>query len=90
MSRVWKRIRYCFVATACYNDPQAQEVLVLRKFRDRHLMNDYRGRQFIAVYYIVGPKMAAIIDRNEGLKRLSRQCLNPVVKCVKFLTGGIR
>jgi len=78
----------CFVATACYGDQQASEVVLLRKFRDKQLMADYRGREFVAAYYIIGPKLADMIRANDAAKKAVRYCLSPLVKIADMLNKG--
>ena len=78
----------CFVATACYGDQHAPEVMNLRKLRDNHLMHDYRGREFVCFYYIVGPKLAAMISSNDFAKKTVRYWLGPLVKISKILNKG--
>lgn len=41
----------CYVATACYGDLYADEVILLRKFRDDYLNKNIFGRAFISLYY---------------------------------------
>jgi hypothetical protein len=77
----------CFVATVCYQDSDAQEVQALRKFRDKVLMNSYRGKKIIALYYAVGPKLASWIKKRDCFKNFIRECLDPVSKSAEFLTG---
>jgi hypothetical protein len=78
----------CFVATACYGSGDTEPVRVLRKFRDCYLIRSSDGRQWIAGYYIVGPRLAGVISKKEVLKSLTRQCLQPIVCGARFLTGG--
>ncbi|MBU1088121.1 MAG: hypothetical protein KKD05_11480 [Candidatus Omnitrophica bacterium] len=78
----------CFVATACYGDQQAPEVVLLRKFRDKQLMADYRGREFVAVYYIIGPKLADMIRANDAAKKAVRYGLSSLVKLADLLNKG--
>ncbi len=78
----------CFVATACYGDQHAPEVMKLRKFRDNYLMHDYRGREFVSFYYIVGPKLAAMIVHNDFAKKTVRYWLGPLVKVSEILNKG--
>lgn len=48
----------CFVATACYGDPDAPEVRLLRRYRDRRLARSSFGRMAIRLYYAVSPSIA--------------------------------
>ncbi len=71
----------CFVATVCYGNYDAPEVLVLRQFRDNRLMQSYAGKAFIQCYYAVSPAVAKQVDKSPGLKRYIRKyILTPIVK----------
>ena len=65
----------CFIATACYGDYSAPEVLVLRTFRDEQLMTSVLGRVFVHFYYVVSPFFARQLDRSDMAKRLLRKHL---------------
>jgi hypothetical protein len=41
----------CFVATVVYGDINAQELDLLRHYRDNVLMNTFLGRAFVDLYY---------------------------------------
>ncbi|MBE0431692.1 MAG: right-handed parallel beta-helix repeat-containing protein [Dehalococcoidia bacterium] len=71
--------RRCFIATAAYNTPQAQEVQILRQFRDEYLLTNATGRAFVALYYRISPPMAEFITRHPGLKPVVRAGLLPAV-----------
>ncbi len=58
----------CFVATAVFEDANAHEVEVLRRFRDEVLFSKSIGRSLIRVYYRIGPMLAALIGRSPSLK----------------------
>lgn len=58
----------CFVATAAYGSPLAEELDVLRLWRDRVLQRTLAGRSFIAFYYRLGPLAAKAVERSEWLK----------------------
>lgn len=79
----------CFVATVCYGSKSSNQVRTLRMFRDKVLVNTFAGKQFIAVYYAIGPDFARWIENKETLKKLVRECLDPIAGCAARLTGGI-
>jgi hypothetical protein len=73
----------CFIATAAYGSPMAEEVKTLRKFRDAYLLTNPVGRSFVKLYYRYSPAAAAYIARHESLRVASRAVLSPVVFSVK-------
>lgn len=71
----------CFVATACYGNYDAPEVLVLRQFRDDKLLQSFFGRVFVKFYYSVSPFFATLISKSDTLKKSVRQYfLEPIVR----------
>ncbi len=71
----------CFIATACYGNYDALEVLELRQFRDQKLLNSNIGKIFVRFYYFVSPPLAAIISKSNILKSWTRKYfLGPIVK----------
>jgi glucose/arabinose dehydrogenase len=75
----------CFIATAAFGSPLAQEVQTLRDFRDRYLAPNAPGRAFIAAYYRISPPIAAIIRRHPVLQAVVRQLLRPLVWTARVL-----
>jgi hypothetical protein len=71
----------CFVATACYGNYNAPEVLVLRTYRDEHLLTNWLGSLFVRFYYFVSPPLAKQIEKSEKAKKFIRKYfLKPIVK----------
>jgi rubredoxin len=71
----------CFIATACYEDYDAPEVLVFRRFRDQVLSQSALGRHLISVYYFLSPPVAEVVMKSNYLKRSIRQfILNPLAR----------
>jgi len=69
----------CFIATAAYGTPMAEEVQILRKFRDGYLLNNQFGRAFVDLYYKVSPPIAEFITEHSTLKPIVRVGLMPAV-----------
>ena len=75
----------CFVATAAYGTPMAEEIGVLRRFRDRHLLTNPVGEALVAAYYEVGPDLAAVIAEDEDLRASVRTMLSPIVSLARWI-----
>lgn len=71
----------CFIATAAYGTPLADDIDVLREFRDGALRGNPAGRSFIAGYYQIGPVVADFIDDRPLLRAYVREFyIKPVVR----------
>ena len=69
----------CFIATATYSTPMAEEVQILREFRDRYLLNNPLGQALVNLYYKFSPPMAEFITEHPALKPIVRVGLMPAV-----------
>jgi parallel beta-helix repeat protein len=69
----------CFIATAAYGTPIADEVQVLRDFRDEYLLTNPLGQAFVDIYYQVSPPIAEFITEHPSLKPIVRTALLPAV-----------
>ena len=69
----------CFIATAAFGSPLEPHVKLLRKFRDRFLLNSYVGRSFVGIYYKYSPPLADFIARHDILRLMVRWGLIPIV-----------
>ena len=63
----------------------ADEVTVLRRFRDRHLLTNAPGRALVDAYYALGPHAAGWIRRDEDLRALAREALTPFIAFARSL-----
>jgi hypothetical protein len=79
----------CFIATAAYGTPTAEQIDVLREFRDVVLLKSTVGSRFVTLYYQFSPPVADFIARSDVLRTLVRELLvDPIVWIVEA-TGGI-
>jgi len=73
----------CFVATAAFGTPFADEIHVLRAWRDSVLARSHFGRAFIALYYAVGPMLADRIRGRPRARATIRTLLRPLIMSLK-------
>jgi hypothetical protein len=79
----------CFIATAAYGTATAEQIDVLRDFRDVVLLKSSTGSQFVALYYQFSPAIADYIARSDLLRTFVRELLiDPIVWTVEA-TGDI-
>ncbi len=74
----------CFIATATYGFSMADEVKILRKFRDNYLITNSIGRTFVSLYYITSPPIADYIKEHEALRTVTSVVLTPIVYSIKY------
>jgi hypothetical protein len=70
---------WCFIATAAYGTAMAEEVQILREFRDRYLLTNSVGQRLVDIYYSISPPIADFITEHPRLKPVVRVGLMPVV-----------
>jgi hypothetical protein len=74
----------CFIATAAYGSPAAEELNTLRAFRDDVLLQSEPGAALVELYYEVSPPAAAYIASHEEVRTIVREIfLDPVVTILK-------
>ena len=69
----------CFIATAAYGTPMAEEINVLRFWRDHTLTKSALGNSCIQAYYSMSPPIANFIAKYRPLRAVVRMAISPVV-----------
>jgi hypothetical protein len=77
---------FCFIATAAYGTPTAEQIDVLREFRDVVLLESAAGSRLVALYYQLAPPISDPVARSDLSRILVRKLLvDPMV----WIVGGI-
>ena len=80
---------FCFIATAAYGSPTAEQLDVLREFRDTVLLESTVGSQLVDLYYRLSPPIADFIIGHELLRTMVRELMiDPIVWVVES-TGNM-
>jgi hypothetical protein len=79
----------CFIATAAYGSPTAEQLDILRAFRDEALLESAVGSQFVDLYYRLSPPIADFISGSSFLRTLVRELLVDPVVWVVGATGDL-
>jgi hypothetical protein len=70
----------CFIATAAYGTDTAEEINILRAFRDVVLLPSRLGAELVSLYYEVSPPIASVISQHEFLRTAVRVgFIDPIV-----------
>jgi len=76
----------CFIATAVYDSPMAENVIVLKQFRDEVLLASSIGQNFVSSYYRFSPPMASFLAEHAFLKYLVKYVLiAPIVFLIRSI-----
>jgi len=76
---------WCFIATAAYGTDTAEEIDILREFRDSVLLPSGLGARFVSFYYRTSPPIADFISRHEVLRTAVRVgFVDPIVKILTW------
>jgi fibronectin type III domain protein len=78
-------VGWCFIATAAYGSVMANDVDMLRRFRDMFLHRTALGELAVEGYYTFGPAVAQAVGESDLLRETARHFLAPVVGAVKGL-----
>jgi len=69
----------CFIATAAYGTPMAEEINTLRSMRDTYMLNNAIGIACVDSYYRFSPPIADFIAQSAILRAIVRTILTPIV-----------
>jgi hypothetical protein len=69
----------CFIATAAYGTPMAEEIQILREFRDEYLLISRWGQALVDLYYRVSPPIADFVTDHPSLKPIVVAGFMPIV-----------
>jgi hypothetical protein len=71
----------CYIATVCYGDEFAPEVVTLKKYRDENLSKSVIGRILIKFYYTFSPSVSEKLKNMPALNNLIKErLLDRIVK----------
>ena len=76
---IFEKLNPCFIATAAYGTPTADQVRTLLRFRDAYLLTNRAGSAFVRAYYRLSPPVARFIEGRPLAKKMVRGALAPVV-----------
>ena len=75
----------CFIATAAYGMDAAEEIDILREFRDEILLSNNLGIAFVSLYYELSPPIADFIAKDHVLMEVVREdFIAPLVTILKW------
>lgn len=74
----------CYVATMAYGSQDAEQVVLLRQFRDRFLVKFALGRKFISWYYTKSPSFVEQHKSKIWLHKTIRVLLNGLVEFLRL------
>jgi subtilisin family serine protease/PKD repeat protein len=77
----------CFIATAAWGSPLEEEVMTLRRFRDRYLLDTATGRAVVDAYYRHSPPLADAIRERPWARAAVRALLRPLVAVASWVIG---
>jgi hypothetical protein len=79
---------FCFIATAAYGTPAAEEINILREFRDEVLRPSRLGAELVSLYYKTSPPIAEFIFQSEALRAAVRVgFIDPIVAILNWSHG---
>jgi len=76
---------FCFIATAAYGTDTAEEIDILREFRDVVLLPSGLGAELVSLYYKISPPIAEVISQQDFLRTAVKVgFLDPIVAILNW------
>jgi len=85
VGEIFKKKSGCFIATAAYGSPLAEQVIFLKEVRDTVLLRTGMGRVLVRSYCRVSPFFARVVEGSRFARSLTRVLLNIVIGVAKRL-----
>lgn len=82
LTELTKNPEGCYIATFVYGDYNAEEVLILRQYRDNILLKNILGKLFVSLYYKTSPFLIKHLGC-QLFKRTTKKLLDKLVKLLK-------
>ena len=73
----------CFIATAAFGTPLAEEINILRWYRDNILTRTTKGKVFVRSYYTISPPIAKLVEKCSLLRYVTRKAIGLIIKSIK-------
>lgn len=74
--------KFCFVATWAFENESAAEVVMLRNFRDEKLLFWPMGKQFVRVYYFIGPTLVRALMPIPHSRQIIKAALTKIIRAL--------
>ncbi len=69
----------CYIATMAYGSYEHPKVIVLRNYRDKVLLKKSTGRFIVTAYYVISPKLVALLKNNTLINNWLRVFLDAII-----------
>lgn len=74
----------CLIATVAFGTPLAQELYVLRSFRDNFMLRNWIGSLLAEIYYVLSPPIAKLFTKSSKLKSITRKLIKMLIRLKKW------
>jgi len=72
----------CFFSTSLHDSPFADDLDILREFRDRFLMPNRPGRWIVRLYYRISPPLAVFVAEHQSAKTAAKTVTKSAIRLI--------